>query len=58
MRNRNTGAGFPTAAMLSMLGWSPAFAKGTASCTSLTDVRTFKDTTITAARMIGADRNA
>jgi feruloyl esterase len=43
--------------MLSVLALAPAFAK-TAECTALTAVRTFKDTTITAARMMGADAQA
>lgn len=47
-----------TVTVLSVLALPPAFARdggGAASCTSLTSVRTFKDTTITTARMIGAD---
>jgi feruloyl esterase len=44
--------------MLSVLGWSPVFARSGTSCTALTDVRTFKDTTISTARMIGADPKA
>jgi feruloyl esterase len=47
--------------MFGMLALSPTLASagatsnGPAACTALTTVRTFKDTTITAARMIGAD---
>ncbi|HWW79427.1 MAG TPA: tannase/feruloyl esterase family alpha/beta hydrolase [Steroidobacteraceae bacterium] len=44
--------------VLSVLALPPAFAKGgdsAVSCTSLTSVKIFRDTTITTARMIGAD---
>ncbi len=59
MKSQETGVVLLGAiTVLSVLGWSPAFAKGSggaASCTSLTSVKFFKDTTITTARMIGAD---
>jgi feruloyl esterase len=61
MRNRERGAGFylGVVSMLGLMALSPAFAaEGSAmSCTSLTSVRTFKDTTITTARMVAADSN-
>jgi feruloyl esterase len=53
-----------SAIMLTLLALTPALASaatagGDASaCTALPTVRTFKDTTITAARMIGADPNS
>jgi feruloyl esterase len=59
MRSQRTGVVLLQAiTVLSVLALSTAFAKeggGTASCTSLTSVKFFKDTTITTARMIGAD---
>jgi feruloyl esterase len=63
MKNRATGAGFLLSVLgvLSVLALSPAFAErggDAAACTALSSVRTFKDTTITSARMIGADANA
>jgi feruloyl esterase len=45
-----------TAAVSGVLALSPAFAK--VSCSSLTNARTLKDTTVTSARMIGADTSA
>jgi feruloyl esterase len=53
-----------TAIMLILLALTPALASaattggGASACTALTSARTFKDTTITAARMIGADSNS
>jgi feruloyl esterase len=50
--------------MLSLLALMPALAaaaaggRGAAACTRLTTVRALKDTTITTARMIGADTNS
>jgi feruloyl esterase len=50
--------------LLSLLALMPALAAaaasggGAAACTRLTTVRAFKDTTITTARMIGADTNS
>jgi feruloyl esterase len=50
--------------MLILSALTPALASaattggGATACTALTSARTFKDTTITAARMIGADRNS
>jgi feruloyl esterase len=52
---------FSAAAVLELLILPPTFARaanGAVSCSSLTTVRTFKDTTITTARMIAADANA
>ena len=69
MKNRTTGitpgaAGAMGTIMLSLLALTPALTSaattggGAAACTALTAVRTFKDTTISAARMIGADLNS
>jgi len=62
MRSQETGVVLLRAiTVLSVLALPPAFAKGgggAASCTSLTSVKIFKDTTITTARMIGADAEA
>jgi feruloyl esterase len=47
--------------VLGVLALAPALAKssgGAAACTALTTVRTFKDTSITSARMMGADEQA
>jgi feruloyl esterase len=43
-------------AVLGVLAWGPALAK--TNCTALTTARIFKDTTITSARMMGADEKA
>ena len=48
-------------AVLGVLALTPALARttgGAAACTALTTVRVFKDTTITSARMMGADEQA
>jgi feruloyl esterase len=62
MRSQNRTVGLPgVVAVLGVLALTPAFARttgGAAACTALTTVRAFKDTTITSARMMGADEQA
>jgi feruloyl esterase len=64
MKNRATGFLPGVVGMLGLLALTPTLAAAAASgadataCTKLTTVRTFKDTTITAARMIRADANS